>query len=524
MSDSELEAGILCASDLKADAQVIHIEKVWQCKHRSLSEELKYTCLSFSLFHLLRRRFFGFECGESSFQPKTHDFVFKGLLLLKNEDGVISYNQAFKVIEVELAFMYDFFFTKYAAVYYGSWHRTFMPVASACLVPVIAYLTVSRVLKIPSGMERGIVLDTTRADVVITVAILVCIALLEVLQVLYYWTTIWGRVSLACQYVREQAQNKQRGCCMRFKEILAKIGVSMSNERYFEGKLGQYSLLEGSVSWYHNLPKHYFVNTIVEKVMASTDPMIYHPYNYHPWREVRKHIRVTEEVKEAVVQSLERTDGKLTNGASSLVLNRAPHLLWACGHSESIAGCTQKKENQACCILTWHIATCYCEMAAALKHFPASVGAQLKVHFDVARTLSKYCAYLVVAQPKLLPGHHYDTRRVFEAVAKEAEDKYEAMRSLVPEAGETPEPKETVFHKGVRLGKQLEEKMEEGARWKVLADFWAEMLLYVAPSDNGEEHIECLTRGGEFVAYLWALLSHAGILKREEHQVGVGGV
>jgi len=104
MSDSELEAGILCASDLKADAQVIHIEKVWQCKHRSLSEELKYTCLSFSLFHLLRRRFFGFECGESSFQPKTHDFVFKGLLLLKNEDGVISYNQAFKVIEVELAF------------------------------------------------------------------------------------------------------------------------------------------------------------------------------------------------------------------------------------------------------------------------------------------------------------------------------------------------------------------------------------------------------------------------------------
>jgi len=130
----------------------------------------------------------------------------------------------------------------------------------------------------------------------------------------------------------------------------------------------------------------------------------------------------------------------------------------------------------------------------------------------------------VVEAPKLLPGHHYDTRRVFEAVAREAEDKYEAMRSLVPEAGETPEPKETIFHKGVRLGKQLEEKMEEGARWKVLADFWAEMLLYVAPSDNVEEHIECLTRGGEFVTYLWALLSHAGILKREEHQVGVGGV
>ncbi|CAO2206179.1 unnamed protein product [Urochloa humidicola] len=60
---------------------------------------------------------------------------------------------------------------------------------------------------------------------------------------------------------------------------------------------------------------------------------------------------------------------------------------------------------------------------------------------------------------------------------------------------------------------QLEE-MEKDTRWKVLADFWAEKMLYVAPSDNVKDHIERLANGGEFITHLWALLTHAGILER----------
>jgi hypothetical protein len=145
------------------------------------------------------------------------------------------------------------------------------------------------------------------------------------------------------------------------------------------------------------------------------------------------------------------------------------------------------------------------------------VGGQLKFNFDVATKL-KYCAYLVVSVPKLLPGHHYDTSCLFDALAAEAAqllpgDKYEVMRRLPESSGEM-----TIFPMGVKLGKQLEE-MEEGTYWKVLADFWAEMLLYVAPSDNVEEHVERLANGGEFLTHLWALLSHAGILDREQMNV-----
>ncbi|XP_066334826.1 uncharacterized protein [Miscanthus floridulus] len=72
---------------------------------------------------------------------------------------------------------------------------------------------------------------------------------------------------------------------------------------------------------------------------------------------------------------------------------------------------------------------------------------------------------------------------------------------------------QTTFQKGVELRRQLEMLNDDKLCWRVIAEFWAETILYVAPSDNAEAHIEHLAKGGEFVTHLWALLSNAGILK-----------
>jgi hypothetical protein len=151
-----------------------------------------------------------------------------------------------------------------------------------------------------------------------------------------------------------------------------------------------------------------------------------------------------------------------------------------------------------------------------------------QVHLDVATKLSRYCAYLVVCAPKLLPGNHYDTTRVFDAVAVEAmgslrgqKDKYDAMRRLPMSGAAAPGSREKIFEASVRLGRELEQ-MEAGTRWKVLADFWTEMMLYVAPSGDAKQHVEFLAKGGEFVTHLWALLFHAGIglqQDAEDHHV-----
>ncbi|RCV09168.1 hypothetical protein SETIT_2G005300v2 [Setaria italica] len=313
--------------------------------------------------YLVECRLYSTYIGRAYIGDGKYEHILEGLLAKKkkeNDDGganaAIDYDCIFNVIEIELAFMYDFFFTKYAAIYYGSFMmRYVLPLVLRTLTVVTAFQTARGLLRPPpnKGMEGSVIVYTTAADIDLTVAILVCISFLQVVQVMYYWTTI------AALFARN-------------KDII--------HARYIRKGHGKPAA-----------------------------------------------VKLPAEVKNALVHSL----------------------------------CCQTRESAA----------------------------------------TRYCAYLVVSAPKLLPGHHYDTSLVFDAVAVEAarflrkaEDKHEAMKCL-PESTET-----SIFRKGVKLGRQLEE-MEDDKRWKVLADFWAEMLLYVTPSDNVKEHIEFLANGGEFLTH-----------------------
>jgi hypothetical protein len=74
----------------------------------------------------------------------------------------------------------------------------------------------------------------------------------------------------------------------------------------------------------------------------------------------------------------------------------------------------------------------------------------------------------------------------------------------------------TIVERAALLGGQLGAAVgQDGERlWRVLAEFWAELLLFLAPSDNVDAHAEKLGAGGEFMTQLWALLAHAGVLER----------
>lgn len=78
------------------------------------------------------------------------------------------------------------------------------------------------------------------------------------------------------------------------------------------------------------------------------------------------------------------------------------------------------------------------------------------------------------------------------------------------------EAEQDVVRRGAKLGKQLLELIpsNEAARWDLLAAFWSEMVLYVAPSDNVKTHKKASARGTELLTLVWTLLTHAGIVTR----------
>lgn len=141
---------------------------------------------------------------------------------------------------------------------------------------------------------------------------------------------------------------------------------------------------------------------------------------------------------------------------------------------------------------------------------------------------------MVAFLPDLLAEHSLITRMVLQQVLEDAKEtlggrrRRLSMEAKLRRIQEVELPEDdgaaglrdlTTFRKGVRLGRRLEQEQPDALlRWKVMADFWAETILYVAPSDNGVAIIDQLPKGGEFLTHLWALLSNAGIHKRAMEQ------
>ena len=143
----------------------------------------------------------------------------------------------------------------------------------------------------------------------------------------------------------------------------------------------------------------------------------------------------------------------------------------------------------------------------------------------MATKLSKYCA-LVAFAPKLLPDPAHNIEIIFYQIVAEARNKVKGCKKGICKDNSM----KSICEKMLTSGKDGHEGDEEGAvlakhllkgindnglTWKILVELWAEMMLFVAPSDDETGHAEHLTVGGEFVTHLRALLSHAGILQRD---------
>ncbi|VAI19252.1 unnamed protein product [Triticum turgidum subsp. durum] len=501
----------------------VTIDQIWDCEGSLLMsgtehcKKLKDLCLAYAMYQQLKQRYYGMSFTEEHLQ-ETCDFVFKGLQ--RTEDD---YERAFRIVEMELGFCHDYFFTKHAIIFELEATFFVLFLARIFLIATCVSFVVHRTLSVKTH-SAIIEVHSKRADHIITLLVLATFLLIEILQATFYLASDWCKVSVTCRYVNRS--------CYRHNAFIQKLIGYIGRFAifgYWKNKIGQYS--------------------IIPRITAADLSGDSQPVN------------LLQTVKRAIASSLISCECPPTNGERSLHGNHVlGEFFWA------LQGQCQTET-----MLIWSIATDYCHMTPPTGDGEHMNGASeneqdTKVRRNVSVCLSRYCTYLMNSAPELLPRHFGDTKSAMAEVKGEA---YEALRSqnvssspgltsqnANSESGgsslrlqnisyfqrnevELPtfvsidasqkiyqamnrlqdqEEDRSIFMRGVKLGKQLEGILSSALRWKLIADFWAEKILYIAPSDNVKGHMELLAKGGEFLTHIWVLLTHAGILKinREE--------
>ncbi|RCV09574.1 hypothetical protein SETIT_2G040500v2 [Setaria italica] len=457
---------------------LVTIDRVWRMDNvlpTSTLKPQKDLCLSFALFKLLRCRFARYKVRTAASKgtlshPVLHTFIFFWSLLLK--DG--EHDRVCLVISDELSFLRDYYYSSLPTSYSKYW----LPVAGI----LISLLSIAYCCAL-----------------MITITFLVT-------DIATYIYSNWTKVAVTCHLVNHASSQHS---LLKKKWIGLLLRCRCKLMKHWDEKIGQCTMLEIRPST--TLPV-----LILRRLLHLPDH--------------KRKVKVPAAVKVCIMEVVRSTrNGDLSNGTASLRRRGqvGERLLWACN-----------TKSTSYTILTWHIATCILEVRYPhrLDQRQGSSSPIPNTDYKIVAThLSRYCAYLVTWCPELLPDDDAWSRSLYEDVKKDVERVLAgctAGDSLTPEANcqqlievLSADAKHEVLKEGARLGKQLLALVVEGeddtAAWKLLAEFWSEMIVYVAPSDNLKGHSEAIARGGELITLLWVLLFHAGILSRPGEDDGV---
>ncbi|KAL8161352.1 LOW QUALITY PROTEIN: hypothetical protein V2J09_012841 [Rumex salicifolius] len=338
-------------------------------------------------------------------------------------------------------------------------------------------------------------------EIGVTRVVMVIIATLEIWQIGIYLLSNWKILLLLCEHVKEPSSDK---CWIRKENLI--IGIFtirdwLSRSKFtgiflkpWKRTLGQYSFIQS----YAEIP-------ISRKLMPpSLDDLVNRP---RVGQSGDFTVPLTTQVKHEIVSSFMINRLTMSPGKATL---RRNELLSRLSYAYNL-------ETNTEVILIWHIATSACESSSRPVQ---SRGLQ---HFYVANQISMYCAYLVTFAPELLPDHPYTAKRVFDKAVKQAlhlfegldlEQRYQKMMAV------TEEHDNNIVEKGGVLAKKLMNDVigDSSKGWRVLAEFWAELLLYMTLSENVIAHGKHLAHGGEFITHLWTLLTHAGVVTPDSFQ------
>ncbi|KAL4625394.1 hypothetical protein ACB092_05G022700 [Castanea dentata] len=400
-----------------------------------------------------------------------------------------SCDEAFKLIEVELGFMYDVFHTK-AVLVHSFKGVVFRLITSTCTVSVfVAFFKI----------EKHIY---SRVDVSITYILLVEAILLEfyafVVLVCSDWTIVWLR------------KHKNFGVDLLYYFISL---ILRSRNKRWSNAMGQYNLI-----WYclkDNIAKYRYNNSV--DVPPELKILIFEEFqnridaNYSDGREANEFCAYRGD---KVIAKIEKISDETKDENLELL-------------KESV------KEEFDISILLWHIATDLCYYWDQEKKCSSICDSYCKA----SKLLSDYMMHLLVMCPFMLPNGIGETRvrdtcaeaRGFFKERKSITNVTQACLNLkevnteIPPSDVKGDRSKSVLFDACRLAKSLQ-FLENNSRienkWKLVEQVWVEMLSYAASHCGWQNHAQQLRRGGELLTHVWLLMAHFGFT--EQYQISTG--
>ncbi|KAH7835196.1 hypothetical protein Vadar_023733 [Vaccinium darrowii] len=400
---------------------------------------------------------------------------------------------ALKVIEIELGFLYDVFFTK----------------ASVAHSPTGFILrSISLVSSSAAFLAFVIIVDKhnfSPKDIIITYVLVVGAISAEIYAIVMI---IYSEQTL----LHLKKQKKGLGNLL-YRSISASPSASMERKMW-SGSMAQYNLIGFCIG---DKPSQYGG---IQKFLGIYESLEIR--RYKTWE------KVTTDLKEMIFANVKERCGFInTTSDLDTVLNSRgaykirkrqmdPFLEWSV---ESL------KLDRS--ILMWHIATdiCYYFDLKFSKPSPS-----LKAR--VSKSLSDYMLYLVVFRPFMLPTGNWEIeyrkmcgeamgiiRKSGSGILSRADASQLLLQNFLNGPGYMDAPvggsKGALgLTDGCRVAKLL---VDSNDKWDVITGVWIEMLCYVATKCDWKYHIQELSRGGEFLTHFCLLMVNLGLTDQIHH-------
>ncbi|KAL6342543.1 hypothetical protein AAG906_012394 [Vitis piasezkii] len=398
----------------------------------------------------------------------------------------ISWKQAFEVIEIELGFMYDIFYTKRMA--YDEWGlvRSFICLFSA-ISTFMVFLTIDKH-------------EYSNIDVIITWLLLVGAIVEEIYSIILLCSSDW---TMNC-------------CRLPF--------LFPANKRWSDS-MAQYSLISYSLKKlpikFSEVWEFFGISQMLEEFSE-----VWNFFCICPKLECSsKNSNVVPKCLKILIfeQLMEKSTIALDiEAAKQLCARRGDWILEKMNCFSRLGWSTGGEFDQS--ILLWHLATDLCYYTDLNKKSSPAENSNRKA----SKLLSDYMVYLLVKHPIMLPDgigqiRFQDSCAEATEIFKCVKDRIQACKRLLLQVNtEIPQLKvkgdrsKSVLSEACRLAKSLqsletEEEWNCEKKWELMSHVWVEMLCYAACHCPRNHHAEKLRLGGELITHVWLLMAHFGI-------------